>query len=230
MSSFTSLGARALAATACVSMTFAPAFAAALPAAPARAALEAPRAWVPADDIAADRRGWGGHRRHHDDGIDAGDVFAGILILGGIAAIASAASSSKDKKADDEYRYPEPDYRGSDYRGADTRGRDWDQSSSRDASRSIDLAVDACTGAAGREGAVADIYGVQRTGNGYQVSGRLENGDEFACTATGDGRIDELTIDGRKVASRDLAAPPAESGDDRYDTAAAPDFEDSSGS
>ena len=40
--------------------------------------------------------GWGGgwgHRGHHDR-VDAGDIFAGILIIGGIAAIASAASKA----------------------------------------------------------------------------------------------------------------------------------------
>ena len=35
--------------------------------------------------------GWGGHHRHRDR-VDAGDIIAGVLILGGIAAIASAAS------------------------------------------------------------------------------------------------------------------------------------------
>ena len=40
--------------------------------------------------------GWGG--RHHRDRVDAGDVLTGILIIGGIAAIASAASSNNKKK------------------------------------------------------------------------------------------------------------------------------------
>ena len=40
--------------------------------------------------------GWGGGGwgHHHRDRVDAGDVIAGILIIGGIAAIASAASKS----------------------------------------------------------------------------------------------------------------------------------------
>lgn len=235
-------------------MTASPARAAALPAVSAHTTLDAPRAWVPADDRAANRGGWGGgHRRHHDGGIDAGDVFAGILILGGIAAIASAASSSKDKKAQGDYRSPEPDYRGPDYRGSDYRSsgsQGWDQAQDRGATRSIDVAVDACANAAAREGEVADIYGVQRTGNGYQVSGKLDNGDEFACSASSDGQIQGLTVDGRDVAARDAsfgaegarydgtpeyaapeyAAPAANQGDDRYDTATASDFEDGAGS
>ncbi len=58
--------------------------------------------------LARDRwGGWGG--RHHHDGIDAGDVIAGVLILGGIAAIASAASNSNKAKQqrEREYRYPD---------------------------------------------------------------------------------------------------------------------------
>ena len=91
--------AKALAATACFSLIASPAIAAALPHAANRSALPTvAKTWSPADDIAANRGrggwgrgGWGG-RHHHDDGIDGGDVFAGLLILGGIAAIASAAS------------------------------------------------------------------------------------------------------------------------------------------
>lgn len=45
--------------------------------------------------------------RHHHDRVDAGDVLAGILIIGGIAAIASAASNNKQKRAEPEYRYPD---------------------------------------------------------------------------------------------------------------------------
>ena len=41
------------------------------------------------------------YRRHHD-GISAGDVIAGALIIGGIAAVASAASSRN--RYDDRYR------------------------------------------------------------------------------------------------------------------------------
>src|SRR3546814_5987608 len=38
--------------------------------------------------------GWGRHYHRHGDGIDGGDVLAGLLIVGGIAAIASAARKS----------------------------------------------------------------------------------------------------------------------------------------
>ena len=50
---------------------------------------------------------WGRHR-HHRDGIDGGAVIAGILAIGGIAALVSAANS--DKKAREEQRQLDPDY------------------------------------------------------------------------------------------------------------------------
>ena len=59
--------------------------------------------------------GWRGYR--HRDRVDAGDVLAGVLIIGGIAAIASAASNSSRNRdyRDDRYRN---DYR---YRSSDDR-------------------------------------------------------------------------------------------------------------
>jgi hypothetical protein len=39
------------------------------------------------------------HHRHHDD-VDAGDVVAGAVVIGGIAAIASAIKEGKRRKQD----------------------------------------------------------------------------------------------------------------------------------
>jgi len=39
------------------------------------------------------------HHRHHDD-VDAGDVVAGAVVIGGIAAIASAIKQDKRRKQD----------------------------------------------------------------------------------------------------------------------------------
>jgi hypothetical protein len=39
------------------------------------------------------------HHRHHDD-VDAGDVVAGAVVIGGIAAIASAMKADKRRKQD----------------------------------------------------------------------------------------------------------------------------------
>ncbi|HEX5691315.1 MAG TPA: hypothetical protein VFX76_14975 [Roseiflexaceae bacterium] len=53
----------------------------------------------------------------HRDRIDAGDVLAGVLIIGGIAAIANAAAKSErnERYRERDYRYDRevrPDYRG----------------------------------------------------------------------------------------------------------------------
>ena len=56
--------------------------------------------------------------KHRDrDGIDAGDVIAGALIIGGIAAVASAASKNRDRdyRYRDGYRYRDRDRYGYDY-------------------------------------------------------------------------------------------------------------------
>ncbi|MFM7027526.1 MAG: hypothetical protein ACKOXK_02470 [Chakrabartia sp.] len=92
------------------------------------------------------------YRRHHD-GIDAGDVIAGALIIGGIAAIASAASRDRGGYG----------YRDTDYRGYDSRA-----------------AVEQCVRAAQREARqygnwarVTDVTRVERVRDGYEVRGRL---------------------------------------------------------
>lgn len=43
--------------------------------------------------------------RDHDDGIGAGEVLAGALVLGGIAAVAASASKDHGYKYDRDYRY-----------------------------------------------------------------------------------------------------------------------------
>lgn len=144
-------------------------------------------------------RGWGG--RHHDRGIDGGDVLAGILILGGIAAIASAASKPKAGH-DERYDYPPEDTRNSENRDyAENRPYDGgvvdDRAptgsygqASRDPSRALDDAVDSCVNSAVRRGDVEQIFDVQRSGDGYRVSGDLSGGRRFSCMVDADGRVD----------------------------------------
>lgn len=134
--------------------------------------------------------GWSGwrHRRDRDD-IDGGDVLAGILILGGIAAIAAAASKSRDRDRD---RYPDryPRERG----GIDSE----------------DAAVDACAVAAeeratqgGGNASVREIIRVERVNEGWEVEGTVEArrsyrdyGDTrpFRCSVRY-GRIENLRLD-----------------------------------
>jgi hypothetical protein len=141
--------------------------------------------------------GWGGRGWNRDRGIDGGDVLAGILIIGGIAAIASAASNANKNRErsvpqDDGYRYrPENAPRNDDWR-SDGRVQDWQgsgQMAQGGATRGLDQAIDNCATEASRGGEVDEIYDATRNGSGYRVAGRLRNGDSFSCDVNGQGGV-----------------------------------------
>ncbi len=98
--------------------------------------------------------------RHRDrDGISAGDVIAGALIIGGIAAIASSASRDRDYRDNGYDRYDR-----------DSRWR----TSPRQA---VEQCVVAAERRAGRysygRADVTDIRQVRETRYGYEVRGRI---------------------------------------------------------
>jgi len=131
--------------------------------------------------------------RHRGGGVDAGDVIAGVLILGGIAAIASAASKSnrdRDYREDDRYREP--------YRGSYPEERyDYRAPGSRYSGGGLDNAVDMCVGEVERgPERVVSVDNVARTGDGWQVSGQIDRGGQFDCSIDNDGRIRNVDIGG----------------------------------
>ena len=138
-----------------------------------------------------------GWRRHHRrDGLDAGDVIAGVLMLGGIAAIASAASRSRNDRPDrypDDARYPQdaryPDSRYPDDARSRLPGRDRPESSGL--ARAVDMCVDQIE--RGRE-RVSNVDNATRDSRGWQVSGDLVGGEHFTCRIGNDGRIDDLSV------------------------------------
>jgi len=147
--------------------------------------------------------GWGGRGWHRDRGIDGGDVLAGILIIGGIAAIASAASNANrnqrtiprdNRPQDDGYRYEPP--RQEEWR-SEGRVQDWQGSGGQGypqdgrgaVTRGLDGAVDNCVTEASRKDEVTEIYDATRNGSGYRVSGTLRNGDNFTCEVNGQGGV-----------------------------------------
>lgn len=124
-----------------------------------KAALMATTGAMLVTALPADARSY---RRHHD-GISAGDVIAGALIIGGIAAVASAASSSSrdrgrgwgDDRYDDRDGYYDSGY------------------SSRTA---VEQCVQAARSEANRYGGwarVTDVTRIDRVRGGYEVRGRL---------------------------------------------------------
>jgi len=149
----------------------------------------------------AHRSRWGGHRsyrgwgRHHHGGIDGGDILAGVLIIGGIAAIASAAGKA-NRERDSRY----PDERDGDYRNRDDRDDGWryrddDRRGSGFESRGMDRAADICVREVERQAPVDEVNGVNRTGGGWRVRGRLENGRDFTCSIGNDGRVEAVDLD-----------------------------------
>jgi hypothetical protein len=144
------------------------------------------------------------HRWHRRDRIDGGDVVAGVLVIGAIAAIASAASKPRQERP---YPYPAPD-RPYDYRSGPTDSRYTD-------SRGLDRAVDMCAREIERTARVDTVDAVERNGDGWRVSGRLGNGDAFTCSIGNDGRIDAIDTGNRG------AAADRQWDDDRYAAARA---------
>ncbi len=156
-------------------------------------------------------RGYRGYRRHR--GVDAGDVVAGVLILGGIAAIANAASKKNDRR----YRDRDYDYRDRDYRNRDRNYRDDRRGDRRyDGGPGIDNAVSQCVSQIERDVRVDAVDSVDRTGEGWLVQGALFNGDRFTCRIGNDGRVSEIDFGGGFSGASADGAADGQWSDDRY--------------
>ncbi|ESZ88227.1 MAG: hypothetical protein Q27BB25_05290 [Blastomonas sp. CACIA14H2] len=125
--------------------------------------------WNPADESASQwRGGWGDRRwRGRNRGVDAGDILAGVLILGGIAAVASAATNSA-RRGDD-------------------------RSFNDDVRSASDRCGAAAVAQSGLGSRIERIDNVVRDGQGWRVEGLVgsrRNGvDSFTCGISF-GRID----------------------------------------
>ncbi|MBT2133348.1 hypothetical protein KK137_03280 [Croceibacterium sp. LX-88] len=107
-------------------------------------------------------------RNHRDnDGIDAGDIIAGALIIGGIAAVASAVGRDND-------RYNR--YDGGDY-GRYDRGYDNRYARAGNPRQAVEQCVNAAERGANRSyrgnSQVTDIRNIDRKRDGYTVKGRI---------------------------------------------------------
>jgi hypothetical protein len=127
------------------------------------------------------------HRHYrHRDRVDAGDVIAGIFLIGAIAAIADSADKNKDRdRRDSDYRY---DRRDRDYRAApDTSNdRQWVPGGNSDESRAVEACSWAAEGELGEFARVGQIDSVERAGNDWRVTGNVAAPDmmprDFSCT------------------------------------------------
>ena len=140
------------------------------------------------------------YRRHRDRGVDAGDVIAGVLVIGAIAAIATSARNNSRERYDERYPRREPVQ--ADYRRDDRRS-----------DSGIDRAVDMCVDQAERGSARVDsVDDASRRPDGWRVSGRMSDGEGWNCWIDNDGRLRSLDF-GTAYTDYDNAA--------RYQSAAA---------
>ncbi|EAQ30563.1 hypothetical protein NAP1_07285 [Erythrobacter sp. NAP1] len=108
--------------------------------------------------------------RHRDRGISAGDVIAGAVVIGGIAALAGAFDGDRDRRYRDN-RYNDRRFRGYNDR-VGHRGRGGGQ-------RAIERCVRTAERQARRFGGyrfadVTQIRDVDRTRFGWRIRGRME--------------------------------------------------------
>jgi len=159
---------------AALSMAATPAAAAELPSGSAHAYTPAYAAWDADSETVYDHRyrDYRGHGRYRNR-TSVGDVLAGVLIIGTIAAVASAASKPRQERS-----YP--------YRANTNYNR------SSGAARGIDGAADMCMREIERDVRVDSVDSVERSGSGWRVSGSLYNGDSFTCQIGQNGRIEDI--------------------------------------
>ncbi len=109
-------------------------------------------------------------RDRHDDGIDAGDIIAGALIIGGIAAVAGSIGNNRGYNTNggpyygDNGRY--------DYRYGDRYDSRYDYNRSGNSRQAVQQCVNAVQRSA--YGArVTDIRNIDRKRDGYRVKGTV---------------------------------------------------------
>lgn len=143
------------------------------------------------------RGGWG--RR----GPSAGEVLAGVAIVGGIAAIAAASNNNRrnrtrDVVVDDRDRPP-------------VNQRDFDRRDVTGSQRSggIDVAVDRCLARVQRDVRVDSVEVAERTAQGWIVGGVLFDGSDFQCRIDNDGR--NINVDYFGMGARSSGFSPASS-------------------
>ncbi|WP_202131677.1 hypothetical protein [Aurantiacibacter rhizosphaerae] len=116
--------------------------------------------------------------RHRNRGVDAGDVVAGVVVLGALAAI--IGSSNKDR--DRDYRYDRRDR----VRYDDRRDRNHGNYESSGVESAVDMCVDQVEYADKR---VENVDEAQRSASGWNVSGTLSTGQSWRCFIDNGGEI-----------------------------------------
>jgi len=137
-----------------------------------------------------------------DDDIDTGDVIAGVAVLGALAAIFWSSGKNRQQEP---YRYPDD----ANYRYPEQQQR---------SQSGLAGAVDACVAVVERDGnSVGSVESASRDGDGWRVSGSLDDGARYACRVERDGQVSDINIGGYGVNYEEPADE--QYGDDYYTTA-----------
>ena len=181
---------------AAISLGATPSFAADLSSAGAdRVAVAHDAAWQPAAAPANDYRPWRGHRHRHRDGVSVGGVLAGALLIGGIAAVASAAT--RDSHRSDYPPPPSPPaYPAYHTPYAAPYPAPYPSPYPNQRADYAAAAARVCVDAVEHGARVSEGLTVDREDYGFTVRGRLVDGASFACSVDRDGRIARITYDG----------------------------------
>lgn len=118
--------------------------------------------------------------RHDRDSLNAGEIIAGALIIGGIAAVIGSSGNDRDRDYRDDGRYDDDRY------GARDGGRG-------NARSAVEMCVNAAERSAnrysyGRSANVTDIRDVQRSRDGFTVKGRIAVNSRGRSWSSGDAR------------------------------------------
>lgn len=175
---------------------------------------------LPGSDMVQEHHRYRGYRRHRR-GVRAGDVIAGVAILGGIAAIASAASNNRKREREREVVVVnrERDYN---YRPENRRST----SRSANSGSGIDNAVSMCLNQIEQDIRVDSVDGASRVGSGWIVTGSLFDGSGFSCQIDNSGQISGIDY-GRSggvsslSGTQSFARAEGQLSDDRYSRARA---------
>lgn len=172
----------------------------------AAAALGAAAFVVTALPVSA--HGYGSYR-YRDRGIDAGDVVAGVVVLGTIAAIANSAKNRDryERRYPSRERYPEDArYRGRyeerDYR-SDYRPNYRDADGARGMERAVDMCIDEIEQDRDR---VDTVDHAARNAQGWKVAGTMRSGSGFSCEIDNDGRLREIDLSDVRYDDREPSA------------------------
>ncbi|GAA5051927.1 hypothetical protein GCM10023208_12290 [Erythrobacter westpacificensis] len=127
------------------------------------------------------------YRHRHNRGVDAGDVIAGVAVVGVLAAILSSSNRNRDRDRYDDRR---------------ARVR-YDDRRDRYDGRGIESAVDMCVDQVEyRDNRVENVDRADRDAGGWNVSGSLENGERWTCFIDNSGEVRSIDYGGVAYSSQ----------------------------